>query len=72
MVGLGNTRILTNYAQESPWTLLRATSHTRMKVWTIFKNHLLEVGLTQKLEPVVFQNLTTVDTYIYIYIYYHV
>jgi hypothetical protein len=28
---------------------------------TIFKNHLLEVGLTQKQETMAFQNLTAID-----------
>ena len=31
-----------------------------MVTWTIFKNHLLEVGLTQKQEPMTLQTLTAV------------
>jgi hypothetical protein len=30
--------------------------------WIIYKNHLLEVGLTQNREAMAFQNLTTVDS----------
>ena len=32
-----------------------------MVTWTIFKNHLLEVGLTQNRETMVLQTLTTID-----------
>jgi hypothetical protein len=32
-----------------------------MVTWTIFKNHLLEVGLTQNQETMALQTLTTVD-----------
>jgi hypothetical protein len=32
-----------------------------MVTWTIFKNHLLEVGLTQNQETMAVRNLTTVD-----------
>jgi hypothetical protein len=32
-----------------------------MVTWTIFKNHLLEVGLTQNRETMALQTLTTVD-----------
>ena len=32
-----------------------------MVTWTIFKNHLLEVGLAQNWETMVLQNLTTTD-----------
>jgi hypothetical protein len=37
-----------------------------MVTWTIFKNHLLEVGLTQNQETMALQNLTTVDLLYYI------
>ena len=32
-----------------------------MVTWTIFKNHLLEGGLTQNMETMALQMLTTVD-----------
>jgi hypothetical protein len=32
-----------------------------MVTWTIYKNHLLEVGLTQKRETMALLNLTTID-----------
>ena len=32
-----------------------------MVTWTVFKNHLLEVGLTQSWDIMAFQMLTTVD-----------
>ena len=32
-----------------------------MVSWTIFKNHLMEVGLTQNWEIIALRNLTTVD-----------
>jgi hypothetical protein len=32
-----------------------------MITWIIFKNHLLEVGLTQNRETLAFQMLTTID-----------
>jgi hypothetical protein len=31
--------------------------------WNIFKNHLLEVGLTQNRETMTLQTLTTVDSF---------
>ena len=34
-----------------------------MVTWTIFKNHLLELGLSQNQETVVLQMLTTVDLF---------
>ena len=34
-----------------------------MVTWTIFKNHLLEVGLTQNRETMALQSLTTVDLF---------
>jgi hypothetical protein len=37
-----------------------------MVIWTIFKNHLLEVGLTQTWETIALQTLTTVDVFYYI------
>jgi len=37
-----------------------------MVTWIIFKNHLLEVGLTQNQEIMTLQNLTTVDLLHYI------
>jgi hypothetical protein len=37
-----------------------------MVTWIIFKNHLLEVGITQNLEFMTLQNLTTVDLLHYI------
>ena len=42
-VGLGNTRILTNYAQKFPWTL-RATLHTRQRTVTLTLQALLIGG----------------------------
>ena len=32
-----------------------------MVTWTVFKNHLLEVGLTQDHETMAFRTLTTAD-----------
>ena len=37
-----------------------------MVTWTIFKNHLLEVGLTQNHETMALQTLTTVDLFYFI------
>ena len=37
-----------------------------MVTWTIFKNHLLEVGLTQNQETIAFRTLTTVDLFYFI------
>ena len=37
-----------------------------MVTWTIFKNHLLEVGLTQNQETMALQTLTTVDLFSFI------
>jgi hypothetical protein len=37
-------------------------------IWTIFKNHLLEVGLTKNQETMVLRMLTTVD----FILFYHV
>ena len=37
-----------------------------MVTWTIFKNHLLEVGLTQNWETMTLQTLTTVDLFYFI------
>jgi hypothetical protein len=37
-----------------------------MVTWIIFKNHLLEVGLTQNREIKVFRTLTTVDLFCFI------
>ena len=37
-----------------------------MVTWTIFKNRLLEVGLTQNWETVALQMLTTVDLFYFI------
>ena len=34
-----------------------------MATWTIFKNHLLKVGLTQNLETMALQILITVDLF---------
>ena len=34
--------------------------------WTIFKNHLLEVGLTQNWETTALRTLTTVDLFYFI------
>ena len=34
-----------------------------MVSWSIFKNHLLEGGLTQNQETMALQNLTTVDLF---------
>ena len=34
-----------------------------MVTWTIFKNHLLEVGLTQNRETMTLRTLTTVDLF---------
>jgi hypothetical protein len=34
-----------------------------MVIWTLFKNHLLEVGLTQNQETMAFQMLTTVGLF---------
>ena len=37
-----------------------------MVTWTIFKNHLLEVGLTQNQETMALRTLTTVDLFYFI------
>ena len=37
-----------------------------MVTWTIFKNHLLEVGLTQNRETMALRMLTTVDLFYFI------
>ena len=37
-----------------------------MVTWTIFKNHLLEVGLTQNQETMALQTLTTIDLFYFI------
>ena len=37
-----------------------------MVTWTIFKNHLLEVGLTQNRETMTLRTLTTVDLFYFI------
>ena len=37
-----------------------------MNTWTIFKSHLLEVGLTQNWETMALQSLTTVDLFYFI------
>ena len=37
-----------------------------MVTWTIFKNHLLEVGLTQNREIMTLQTLKTVDLFYFI------
>ena len=34
-----------------------------MATWTIFKNHLLEVDLTQNRETMALQTLTTIDLF---------
>jgi hypothetical protein len=37
-----------------------------MVTWILFKNHLLEVGLTQNQETMALQTLTTVDLFYFI------
>ena len=37
-----------------------------MVTWTIFKNHLLEAGLTQNWETMALQMLTTIDLFYFI------
>jgi len=37
-----------------------------MMTWTIFRNHLLEVGLTQNRETMALRTLTTVDLFYFI------
>ena len=37
-----------------------------MVTWIVFKNHFLEVGLTQNRETMAFRTLTTVDFFYYI------
>jgi hypothetical protein len=37
-----------------------------MVTWTLFKNHLLEVGLTQNRETMALQTLTTVGLFYFI------
>ena len=37
-----------------------------MVTWTIFKNHLLEVDLTQNWETITLLNLTTIDLFYFI------
>ena len=37
-----------------------------MVIWTIFKNHLLEVGLIQNQETMALRTLTTVDLFYFI------
>ena len=37
-----------------------------MVTWTIYKNHLLEVGLTQNQETMALRTLTTVDLFYFI------
>ena len=39
-----------------------------MVTWTIFKNHLLEVGLTQNRETMAFQTFITIDLF-YLFMY---
>ena len=39
-----------------------------MVTWTVFKTHLLEVGLTQNRETMALQMLTTVDLLYFIYL----
>ena len=44
-----------------------ASNGSRFKVtWTIFKNHLLDIGLTQNRETMVLRTLTTVDLFYFI------
>ena len=38
-----------------------------MVTWSIFKNHLLEVGLTQYQETIALRTLITVDLFDFIY-----
>ena len=40
-----------------------------MVTWTIFKNHLLEVGLTQNLETMVIRTLITVNLFYFYYVW---
>jgi hypothetical protein len=37
-----------------------------MVTWSIFKNHLLEVGLTQNRETMAFRMLTTIDLFYFV------
>jgi hypothetical protein len=42
---------------------MASTGSCFMVIWTLFKNHLLEVGLTQNQETMAFQTLTTVGLF---------
>ena len=42
---------------------MASTGSSFMVIWTIFKNHLLEVGLTQNQDTMALQMLTTVDLF---------
>ena len=52
---------------KSTWILTwHRMDHVFMVTWTIFKNHLLEVGLTQNQETMALRTLTTVDLFYFI------
>jgi hypothetical protein len=40
-----------------------------MVTWTLFKNHLLEVGLTQNQKTMAFRMLTTIDLFSFIIVF---
>ena len=42
---------------------MASTGSRFMVTWTIFENHLLQVGLTQNRETMGFQTLTTIDLF---------
>ena len=47
-------------------TYMASNGSCFMVTWTIFKNHLLEVGLTQHHATMAFQTFTTVDLFYFI------
>ena len=52
---------------KSTWILTwHPMDHVSMVTWTIFKNYLLEVGLTQNRETMTFRTLTTVGLFYFI------
>jgi hypothetical protein len=65
--------VLRGMSQQSKWmqdgckvymdSYMASNGSCVMVTWIIFKNHLLEVGLTQKRKTMAFQTLTTVDLF---------
>ena len=49
---------------KSTWVLMwHQLDHVSMVTWTIFKNHFLEVGLTQNQNTIAFWTLTSIGTF---------